>query len=548
MSVFLIPPVNPLRFIQPGGRLDRLSAAQLINSYQQPGCYLQKWQTDDTTKIQILSDFEFTFRIFDLVTGLEVAELIPVEVDASIIGQTFGVYEITLPFSALEEGIFYAQVDYEDESEEAITLISEPFQVAETHDETLLFSYENSENNFSVVFSTGINFKLRVEGNIELFKPESDDVIYNDQLRNATVLDSIPFRSWTLFVGAAPGVAAWMLDLVNRVMACDEVTIDGDPYTKKVGSSWEMKRADEYPFAGMTTEIVPVENRFTQRLKTSSGTGDNPGDIIVVQKVSNYSDIAGSLTVPGIFKDKTLLENICIIRSGTPFDMKVGITDGGSEVGEFQVLDLITTITVNHLFDGAVTLYLTGLGTISFLSLIYKQLDEKPVSPGVSGPGVLGRGATIIYTFTDNTELDEAFNIESGLGLEETAWEGWAICDGRNGTVDMGGFVPIGYKFDSDYDTPGNTLGAEQVILTGENMPMHEHFVVADASSTSPNLSEENSVVRTRTSGGNADYNMGGSPTVPTLGKSSPSGEEDPEPVSVMQPSRIVMWVQKIAD
>lgn len=548
MSVFLIPPINPIRFIQPGGRLDRLSAAELLNSFQQPECYAQKWQTDDVTTIQVLSEFEFTFRLFDLATAGEVDAIVPVLMDTSIVGQSFSVYQVTLSFAGLDPGYYYCQVDYTDENEEEISLISEPLNVEEEHPETLLFSYRNSENNFSVVFDTGIEFRVRVEGVIELFNPETDDVIYNDQMRNATLLDSIPYRSWTLYIGNAPGVAYWMCDLINRVMSCDGVEIDGDAYTKKVGSAWEMKRAEEYPLAGMTVEIVPVENRFMQRIKTGSGTGTNPGDIIAVQKIKNYTDITGSLAVTGTFKDRTLLEKICIIRTGTAFNMKVGITDGGAEVGEFQIVDLITTITVNHLFDAPVTLYLTGLGTITFLSLIYKQLDEKPVSTVPSGPGVLGKGATIIYTFADTPELDAAFNIESGLGIEETLWEGWAICDGRNGTVDMGDLVPVGYKFESELGEVGDAIGAEEVTLAAVNMPEHEHFSIADASSTSPNISDENSPVRTRTSGGNSDYNVGGSPVVPTLGKTSKAGNEEPEAISVIQPSRIVMWVQKIAD
>lgn len=534
MSVFVIPPINPLRFIQPGGRLDRKSAADLLNSFQKEECYLQIWQSDDSTKIQVLSDFEFTFKIIDLRTGLEAMEIVPSLVDTTIVGQTFSVYEVSLVFAGLEDGIYIAQVDYTDEAEEDITLLSEPFEVAEKWPETLLFSYKNSENNYSVVFDTGIEFNVRVEAVIELFNPESDDLIYNDQMRNATVLDSIPYRSWTLYIGNAPGVAYWMCDLINRVMACDGVTIDGDEYTKKVGSSWEMKRAEEYPLAGMSVEIVPVENRFIQRIKTSDGTGgSDPGEFVIVQNVKEYADLAGSLSVPGEFKAKSLLEKICIIRTGAVFDLKVGTTDGGDEIGEFRISELITTITINKLFDSEVTLYLTGMGTVTYLALIWKQLDKKASGGGSGTPLNVPKGFTCIFDPDDQAHLDASFNMVSGLGIDD--WEGWAICDGRNGTKDRSGKFSLGYKFE-EYEL-GDTGGESEVALTVAELPEHSHT---------------NSFTRTKRGGG-TDQNhalgaddgdpFGDSPTT-VEGGTAGAGEAH----NNMPPYLVSLWVTKIAD
>jgi hypothetical protein len=191
---------------------------------------------------------------------------------------------------------------------------------------------------------------------IENFKPESDDVIYNDQKRNATLLDSIPYRSFTLFIGNAAGVANWMADKVNRALACDSMRIDGDFYEKTEGASWDVKREEEYAFLGMTIEIMPVENRFLKRLKTVGAGG--PGEVTIVDKIENFTDIEGDLAIAGKFRENTLLEKIAIVRTGLPFNLRVGITPGGNEIGEFLIGELVTTVTINYLFTAPHTLYL----------------------------------------------------------------------------------------------------------------------------------------------------------------------------------------------
>jgi hypothetical protein len=53
----------------------------------------------------------------------------------------------------------------------------------------------------------------------------------------------------------------------------------------------------------------------------------------------------------------------------------------------------------------------------------------------------------------------------TGLGINKR--KGWAICNGSNGTYDMGGKFPVGYKdADADYGVMGNTGGAKTVTLT----------------------------------------------------------------------------------
>ena len=50
--------------------------------------------------------------------------------------------------------------------------------------------------------------------------------------------------------------------------------------------------------------------------------------------------------------------------------------------------------------------------------------------------------------------------------------EGWAVCDGQNGTPDLRGRFILGV---SETHPMGETGGEEEVTLTVEQMPSHEH-------------------------------------------------------------------------
>lgn len=548
--MFEIALANPIKFVEnTGGRLDTHFSVDLINSFQDKKCYFQKWQRDDQTRLQILSDHsDISFTIHDLYTDAVVLTIIPIDMEVNVIGQSFRVYEVPIDFSQLIEGEYYAVISYTNDLEQDISIYSEPMMVRDEHDSTLLIQYRNSDNNFSIVFDTDIVFTIRVEGVIDQFTPQSDDVVYNDQKRNATLLSSIPYRSYTLFIGHAEGIANWMADKINRAMACDMVMIDGDYYEKTEGASWEVNRADAYAFLGMTLEIMPVENRFLNRLKT----GKEPGEVTIVQKISNYNDISGDMAVVGKFRENTLLEKICIIRTGPAFNFLVGTTEGGSEIGEFQITDLVTTLNINWLFTAERTLYLSGVTEVSFLSLIYKQLDEPPIPTGIGGTpnpyASLGKGAMVIYHEINEGDLDRDFSVSTGLGNPDTQWEGWAISDGRNSTIDMGGVFPLGYK--AGTNQPGDTGGVSEIKITTANLPAHVHHTVVDGSAPTPNLQAHNSIAKNRTSGGNSNANLGGILSEPTLGKTSNAGvpPEDQHPINIMNPYRVVIWVTKIAE
>jgi len=54
--------------------------------------------------------------------------------------------------------------------------------------------------------------------------------------------------------------------------------------------------------------------------------------------------------------------------------------------------------------------------------------------------------------------------------------EGWALCNGANGTPNLSGKFIVGYdSADGDYDAVGDQGGAKTVALTEAQMPQHNH-------------------------------------------------------------------------
>jgi hypothetical protein len=68
---------------------------------------------------------------------------------------------------------------------------------------------------------------------------------------------------------------------------------------------------------------------------------------------------------------------------------------------------------------------------------------------------------------TDN--FDMSIVPTQGLGKIGSLWEGWAICNGNNGTDNVDGQALIGWG--ANYSTVGQFIGSETVALTAGNIP-----------------------------------------------------------------------------
>lgn len=484
--MFDIPILNPLRLIDTSDinfGFDGNFSFDRILDFQDPKCYFQKWKRSNTLKLQILSDFVPTDLLFlDLVSNVIVNSVAWELKDILIANETFKVYELSFLFSELPEGRYQALFSYTDQDDNLHPLVSEPLSVMDEQPNTLTIKYKHYENDFDIIFDTGIEFEFQVEAAIRNYNPQNSRAVYTDQKINATQLSATPYRTFKFFIGYKSGVPEWVMDKINWIQSVDQVTYNNVPYQVINEAKYEIETNESNSFMGGSIEVQPVINNFK---KYTTDPTDPDNTFTPMQKIKYYYNVGGNFNVANVFKQFSVLETICIEkRSAAVITLLVGTTPGGNEIGEFEVDATGFVETVEYFFTGTNTLYLTGLdpvGTDCDIFLVYKQLDESPVPIGggpVTPDPVVGNGAVWMYEEVTPGDLNIDFDLVTGLGKPNTNWTGWVICDGRNGTDDRGGVLNIGLKADDPlYDELGKRGGARTYTLTTAQMPAHgKHF------------------------------------------------------------------------
>lgn len=105
-----------------------------------------------------------------------------------------------------------------------------------------------------------------------------------------------------------------------------------------------------------------------------------------------------------------------------------------------------------------------------------------------------GIGTVKMFSPVSPKTINDYFDNATGLGIVGTDWEGWALCDNRNGTPDLRGRFIAGYSNTYTGDTSTNSqknvtqfqtignVGANNTsgdtatpVLTKDQLPPHRH-------------------------------------------------------------------------
>jgi len=519
-------------------------AGAQLEDWQTKQCYFQKWQLSDTLKLQLIAEAPVNdLVIYNL--DQSIADTVPWVLSAITLPDypTYGIYEISYPFTTLGVGRFVIQQDQFE---------AEAIDVADEWPNTVLFTYKNSTNDYSVVFDTGFEFNYRVEGWIGDYKPKNDRDVYNDQIRNLTQLNSIAYRQFSLKIGYKWGVPNKFLDKVNIITQCDQISIDGVPYQPIQDSEFEVENNTDNNFIGGSIDIEPVTNNFL-RFVTA---GNLPNQTYTPnQVVTPYLNSGADFNVTGLFTFNSLLEAIAIYRiSNNPITLNFGTTPNGSEIGTIVLNQTANSLQLNWLFLTSTTVYISGIQSGDNVSiwLIWKQLDALPIpiSGGGGASTELGAGAIINWLEPSPGDFLLNWDMSTGLGKANTKWTKWCIL-GTNGTIDADNAYFQQIKtadIISNYATLGTIIGTNQKLIPRSALPAEALFTMSADVNASPGdtVASNTRVARAGTGGGDLAYEARKGASAATLGKTDNMGDGDL--FDVTPKSVISLYIFKLVD
>ena len=194
---------------------------------------------------------------------------------------------------------------------------------------------------------------------------------------------------------------------------------------------------------------------------------------VISHKIIKLDDVGTPVNIPAVFKDRTSLYDVLIYNTGGgDFDLAIGTTDGGEEIGTFSITEQLTAINIQYLFAANTTIYLSGFdGNTVDIIIVYFDYNENPIEPPTGGeptPFRYPKGHLGMFIPVGPGHLEECWDLITGLGMPGTAYENCQLTHIENDFFVMSDAYPKAYKTG---DTIGGASGANTATITQANLP-----------------------------------------------------------------------------
>lgn len=376
ISFVIIPPVNTIRFVEMGktlpdaytqARFDDLWMHESLLPFQNDYRYKAKTQYFDYNWAQFHHNGTHGFDVFILNCKGEAITTVPIfKTNNAFAGNVWDAHGTITPV-ALNTAVFRVhwnsvdlldgetyfikfEVYYSADKAKKVSYISEPIEFRTKQEDTVIIDYTNKYNQHGI-FWTFINsvtpaaswnmvMRLRIEGYVEDFTPDSSDTFYEDQVIDLTLLNALPYRKFKLF---APNISDYHIDKLNRIFACDNISINAKKYVKDDGAKLEIGRTTQESLKQCELEIREYRTIDSSLFQSTyddgviTGPGDTGGSGSGFITMSMPSGRMVELTIPRIFTDDTswtayagLLTSIVKGEDGVDFTYPFGL------YGEFE--------------------------------------------------------------------------------------------------------------------------------------------------------------------------------------------------------------------
>ena len=290
-----IPFLNPIQVLR---TTTDYFAYDLIPQHEKKLNYCQKFQNDDYFTFQFRAitgaGYTATATLKDIYGNVAKTFTITTKLNQIVTNYTY--FEISSILTGITEGIYYFSLSVTKTGLSTFNFLSEPIYIAATHENTILLNYSNSVNAFDVCFdgyyTRSIEFQFRIEGGFtsEGFTPASKDTVYQNQIYDNYLIDSVPFFTKKLTIGGSIGIPNWTIEKVNRILSCNTIKINNISYCKNDGAKLEKLGADKfYPFMAWSIEMIESENNYEKTIEDELIGVLGFGDVIIgVDGVDGY--------------------------------------------------------------------------------------------------------------------------------------------------------------------------------------------------------------------------------------------------------------------
>jgi len=270
MPTLYFPHLTPVQFYQDvpdtnpqyNSRLfDDWYFVNTILPWEQRTKFEQLWQTSDTIYIQLQSTYgPINLQVISEIDDAVINTLPFVQGLPNVNDPSLFIYEIAVPLNIYDPGCYYLKITFGDPI--ILTLRSEMINLSEVHENTLLLAFNHRKFYADIIWETGLTMQLRIPGTLKFKGPASKDTIYIDQVYNAQMIRSLPYKVWRLHIGAAEGIPDYLIEKILIALGCSNLLIDGKGYTKNEGAALEANEEEDYPMRGWTIELLPKINRL----------------------------------------------------------------------------------------------------------------------------------------------------------------------------------------------------------------------------------------------------------------------------------------------
>ena len=281
-SKIIQPFINPVKFIELTPTLqdqyrsrhyDDFFYLETVKQWQTAKQYLQPWQQSDSIRWHFQSQLApLKYSLISLEDRVYVSNNMT-DLLQNADDPDLRVYQGDLALAAYSEGVYFIRIDCGSADADGIfplVLISEPIEIRTWQKDTLYLEYKGTNYYGSVVWGTGFSPTIRVRATLRPKSFSSKDTFFEDEEMGMTLLDARPYEVYELIIGGPSGIPDYLAKIINRILGCKTLLIDGKAYTKNDGAKLEEKAQDNYPMRAWTIELRDASSRSARTYENNA--------------------------------------------------------------------------------------------------------------------------------------------------------------------------------------------------------------------------------------------------------------------------------------